>query len=337
MQTGNKRGVNILIKSSGKRTSMLHLWKHECGAEMVGSLALILSIIALLAAISLALNAHGADAGQAITAALVNMLTGVTHTAPVDLKHPPLTGPALNIMTLSVTGVPSLLGSIAPVSAGPMYLAAVSALAGSVLMLARGTGRGILVSWMTMRFVFPHLRLSVMARTGIQIVNHAARAIPRPLQGPLAVWTRAGRIFHIDYGRLRGFPGKVWHLNVDTGWRWLRNLNHTPLPNWVSALRPGTRTFRWIGRVSKALVVVAIVADVFDLGTAIRADADAGRGWWGPETRAAVGRVAGGWGGAAAGAAAGTLLFPGIGTVIGAIVGGIGGSFLLERVLRGNE
>lgn len=216
-------------------------------------------------------------------------------------------------------------------------MAAVGAIAGAVLMLARGTGRGILVSWMTVRFVFPRLGLSVMARTGIQIVNHAARTVPRPLQGLLAVWTRAGRIFHIDYGRLRGFPGRVWHLNVDTGWRWLRNLNHTPLPGWVSALRPGTRTFRWIGRLSKALVVVALVTDVFDIGTAIRADADAGRGWWGPETRAAVGRVAGGWGGAAAGAAAGTLLFPGIGTVIGAIIGGIGGSFLLEHILRGNE
>ncbi len=313
------------------------LWKHEGGAEMVESLALVLSALALLAAIGLAFGMHGARVGQALTAALVNMLSGQASPVPLDLKPIWVAGTGPSAVPLSVTGIPHLLGSVRLLSAEPIHIAAAGAMAGAVLMLARGAGRGILVSWMTVRFVFPRLRLSVMARTGIQIVNHAARTVPRSLQGLLAVWTRAGRILHIDYGRLRGFPGKVWHLNVDTGWRWLRNLNHTPLPEWVSALRPGTRTFRWIGRLSKALVVVAVVTDVFDIGTAIRADAAAGRGWWGSETRAAVGRVAGGWGGAAAGAAAGTLLFPGIGTVIGAIIGGIGGSFLLEGMLRGNE
>lgn len=313
------------------------LWEHERGAEMVESLALVLAIMALLAATGLALSTHGASAGHAMIAALVSMLSGVSDAAPVNLAHTPITGFDLDAPVFSVISIPYVLASIVPVAMEAPTIALVGALAGAALTLMRGTGRGILVSWITMRFVFPHLRLSVMARTGIQIVNHAARAVPRPLQGLLAVWTRAGRIFHIDYGRLRGLAGKVWHLNVDTEWRWLRNLNHTPLPDWVSALRPGTRTFRWIGRLSKALVVVALAVDIFDIGSAIRADAEAGRGWWGPETRAAVGRVAGGWGGAAAGAAAGTLLFPGIGTVLGAIVGGIGGSFLLEHVLRGNE
>jgi len=85
--------------------------------------------------------------------------------------------------------------------------------------------------------------------------------------------------------------------------------------------------------LGKVAVPVGLALDAFDIGSAVKRDADRADGANTEATRA-VGRAAGGWGGAAAGAAAGTFLIPipVVGTVIGALIGGLGGSALGESI-----
>jgi hypothetical protein len=92
-----------------------------------------------------------------------------------------------------------------------------------------------------------------------------------------------------------------------------------------------SKWFRHLSRGAKWLGPIAIAVDIYDLGSSIHKDHKAGHGF-GPETKKAIGRVGGGWSGAAVGALVGSWIMPGFGTIIGAVIGGIGGSLLGEWI-----
>ena len=114
---------------------------------------------------------------------------------------------------------------------------------------------------------------------------------------------------------------------------------HLPIsPRLLQAAGTGARILEGARRIA---LPVAIVTDVFRLGSAFHSDGNQ----IGGETKRTIGSVAGGWGGAFAGAKLGAMggaalggalgtVFPGIGNVVGAgvggfvggIVGGIGGA-----------
>jgi hypothetical protein len=88
--------------------------------------------------------------------------------------------------------------------------------------------------------------------------------------------------------------------------------------------------------VGKVAVPLAIGLDAFDLGSSIRADADRQDGSH-VETKKAVGRISGGWGGALAGAAIGQAalpMLPVVGAVIGGVAGGLAGSSFGEWIAK---
>jgi hypothetical protein len=85
---------------------------------------------------------------------------------------------------------------------------------------------------------------------------------------------------------------------------------------------------KYIKGASKVVVPLAVGLDAIDLGSSIQKDADRHDGSH-IETKKAVGRIAGGWGGAilggaVAGAAAGAVLGAGVGAVPGFIIGAAG-------------
>jgi RHS repeat-associated protein len=170
---------------------------------------------------------------------------------------------------------------------------------------ARGLARGIGGYWAVLTH-WPNIRIE-----GLKVWNSALR-IPG-----------GSRYFHID-----GPHGKVnyWHPNADIGLgKWL--LDHKiKLPSSVGRLAEYAKP------VGKALVVVGAALDAYDIYSCIQADRAAGYGSFGPETREAVGRVVGGWGGALALAAVGTAVCPVFGTIALGIAGAIGGSKLGEWI-----
>ena len=113
--------------------------------------------------------------------------------------------------------------------------------------------------------------------------------------------------------------GPVWHFNAENGA--LKRFHHTRLPGAARYAKGG----------AKGLIVVGLALDAYDIYTSVQAD----QGEFGPNTKHAVGRVAGGWGGALAGVLAGAAIgsaVPVVGTAVGAfvgaVIGGVGGSFL---------
>jgi hypothetical protein len=209
-----------------------------------------------------------------------------------------------------------------------VLLSTIIGLAAGLLAMGLATQNGrraLAVSWLTITRILPHYGFTLITRpgTGFGIVNRTARPTPRWLAGLLAWRTRKGRIFHLDYGPLAKGK-KAWHLNVDTGWKWLRNLNHMELPSQVRYLANNAGLARYLSKVMKWAGPIAITIDVIDLGSSIYKDQKAGKGF-GPETKRAVGRIGGGWTGAAGGALIGSMIWPGPGTLIGAVIGGIGG------------
>jgi hypothetical protein len=103
----------------------------------------------------------------------------------------------------------------------------------------------------------------------------------------------------------------------------------------LEALGEAARDSKVLKGVGRVAVPVAIAADAFDLGSSIRADADRADGSH-LETKKAVGRIAGGWGGALAGAVIGQALIPipVVGAVIGSVACGIGGSSVGEWLAK---
>lgn len=122
------------------------------------------------------------------------------------------------------------------------------------------------------------------------------------------------RYFHLDY--------KGGHFNADIGFLSKFKFNHS-----TKLLK----VFSGLKTVSKAFPYVSLAVDAADLGTSIYNDSmGTGTISYGSESKAATGRIIGGWVGAAAGAAAGAAIgsaVPVIGTVVGGIIGGMIGGF----------
>jgi len=167
----------------------------------------------------------------------------------------------------------------------------------TILVIGEGIYRGTGASWVILK-----------AWSNIEFVGNMIYDSSKSLSG-------GSRYFHLDTDSLG-----QWHFNADIGL--LKGFNHTPLPSMVRFARPA----------AKVLVVAGVVLDAIEIGSAIKADRNAGYIGFGPNTRETTERVAGGWAGALTGAAAGAAIgaaFGGIGAVpgafIGGIVGGIGG------------
>ncbi len=119
---------------------------------------------------------------------------------------------------------------------------------------------------------------------------------------------------------------------------------HFPISNNTLKLAQGAdEAFKIAKAGGKALAVIGIAMDAYDIATAVSADLTDSDKRLGKKTAAAVGGAAFSWAGAAAGAALGASLgsaLPGIGTAIGGLVGGfiggiggsLGGRALVEQI-----
>ena len=153
------------------------------------------------------------------------------------------------------------------------------------------------------------------------------------------------RLFEVDQHKLKNAKGtyeeNVPHINVETNEiapkyqkKFANSLNEKRISKTTyNRFHTFDNVVGVTRKVGKAMAVVSVVLDVFELGGAIYCDLNDGDGRIGQTTlRTAVG-IGGSWGGAAfgaqlgsaGGAIIGSLLLPGLGTVIGGFLGGLFG------------